>query len=172
MQTVFLVGMMGAGKTRTGRRLAAAMGIPFLDMDHELEAETNMSVTQIFAKWGEDRFRQMEQAWLQAFVARNVSAVVSTGGGTPCFFDNMQVMNEHGATIWLCPQQDELIERLWRNRVDRPKIADMPTKDALKAYLQQLFTQREPFYQQAKITVGAAIPDVQWLVKQLEDLKY
>lgn len=167
---VFLVGMMGAGKTRCGRRLASALHIPFFDMDHAIEAQQQKTVSELFASLGENAFRRMEHAWLTDFTQSQQAAVVSTGGGAPCFLGNMDLMNRAGITIWLNPSLDELVDRLWRNRAERPKIASLTDEDALRGYIETLLAERSAWYGQAKMVVGDAPPDMDWLVSEVHKL--
>ena len=168
--SIFLVGMMGAGKTRCGKQLAQLLGLPFIDMDHALEAAQGMSVSAIFTRMGEPGFRQLEHEWLLNFAGANAPAVVSTGGGAPCFNNNMDLMNEAGITVWLKPSLPELIDRLWRNKEDRPKIAAMRTVEELEHYIRQLLEERGTFYSRAKLVVEQAPPDIPHLQAAISSL--
>jgi len=166
-KAVFLVGMMGAGKTRCGKQLSRVLGLPFIDMDHAIEAEQGMSITQIFSEMGEGGFRKLENKWLLDFAAAGQPAVVSTGGGVPCFHNNMDIMNAGGMTIWLKPSLPELVDRLWRNKEDRPKIAAMETVEELEHYIDHLLHERGAFYSQAQIRVEEAPPNVHALAEAI-----
>ncbi len=161
---------MGAGKTRCGKRLASKLGLPFIDMDHAIEAQQGQTVSAIFARLGEDGFRQMEHNWLQQFVASGEEAVVSTGGGAPCFYSNMDIMQANGITVWLNPSLKDLTERLWRNREERPKIASLPNVESLQQYIADLLEQRTVCYGKSRIVVGEAPPDMDWLVNSILQL--
>ena len=108
---IFLIGYMGSGKTTIGRGLARRLGLRFIDMDTEVEQRTGMSVTDYFAARGEEAFRGEEREVLRC-LTNEQDAVVATGGGVPCFFDNMEVMNASGLTIYLKMGPEKLAARL------------------------------------------------------------
>ena len=111
MRRVFLIGYMGAGKTTVGRLLARRAGLTFIDLDHYIESRFHKAVPAIFAEKGEAAFRDMERRMLHE-VAEFEDVLVSTGGGAPCFFDNMAFMNTHGTTVYLKVSVEELANRL------------------------------------------------------------
>ena len=107
MTRIFLTGYMGSGKTTLGRALAAEMGIPFIDLDHYIEKRYCKTIAQLFAEKGEEGFREVERRMLHE-VGEFEDVIISTGGGTPCFFDNIEYMNAQGTTVYL----DVPVERL------------------------------------------------------------
>jgi shikimate kinase len=153
MKKIFLLGYMGSGKTTIGKRLAKKLNMQFIDMDVFIENRYRKTISEIFAGKGETKFREMEKTVLHE-VAQFENVVISTGGGTPCFFDNMAVMNESGLTIYLKASVDELAGRLSISKDKRPLVKDKKTEE-LKTFISGNLEKREPFYQQAIYTYNA-----------------
>ena len=148
---VFLIGFMGCGKTYWGNRLAAKTGIPVYDLDALIEAHEERPVQQVFAQNGEAEFRKIERDCLRD-CRRFGKALIATGGGTPCFFDNMAWMNRHGLTIYLDTPAAILADRLKHQRSFRPLLAGVE-EHILEAHIEKLVLQRIPYYRQARITL-------------------
>ena len=146
---IFLIGFMGSGKTYWGNKLSASAGIPFYDLDALIEAKAASSIQRIFSDSGEDHFRKIEQETLYQSLQLGI-AIVATGGGTPCFFDNMSWMNHHGCTVYLRIPAPILAERLKHEQQFRPLLAKVEAH-LLERHIEILLAQREPFYQQASI---------------------
>ncbi|MCB9305499.1 MAG: shikimate kinase [Lewinellaceae bacterium] len=145
-QRIFLIGFMGSGKTRWGRVVADTLHYPYLDLDEEIEGGERRSVSDIFETDGESGFRKLEQQYLHRMIARP-NALISTGGGTPCFFDNMAWMKQHGITIYLkCPPA-VLFFRL-KNDKPRPLLKGLDD-DGLMDFIEARMIEREPVYLQA-----------------------
>jgi len=153
MPSIFLVGFMGSGKTSLGKRLAKLLCFDFFDTDAEIERITGKTALQIFETDGENFFREKERA-VVAKLSQKTSAVVAVGGGAPCFFDNMQRMNEAGLTIYLQATPKMLKQRLLKHKHQRPLLKDIPN-EKLETYIAQLLHQREPDYRKCRITVEA-----------------
>lgn len=149
---IYLTGFMGTGKTYTGRRLAAALGFSFLDLDEAIAREQGRSVAEIFEMEGETRFREMEKEALHA-TAPLERTVIACGGGTPCHWGNMQWMNEHGITVWLKVPAEVLYRRLSAYPDKRPLLAGLQSEAEWMQFLQQTLAGREPWYRQAQITI-------------------
>ncbi len=147
MQPIFLIGYMGSGKTTLGRALSVATGRRFIDLDHYIENRYCCSVRDIFQQHGEERFRQIERNMLHE-VADFEDVIVACGGGTPCFYDNVDFMNEHGVTVFLDTPIDRLHSRLMRGRAKRPLIADK-SDDELRTFIINALNERMPFYSKA-----------------------
>jgi shikimate kinase len=148
---IFLTGYMGCGKSTIGRKVAALLGINFIDLDKYIEERNFKSVPAIFAQDGEETFRLKErQALLE--VSQFEEIVVGTGGGAPCFFDNMQLMNNAGITIYLAPDNGTLAFRLSKSKTERPLIAGK-SREELQLFIQQALEKRSPFYEQSKIII-------------------
>jgi shikimate kinase len=164
---MFLVGFMGSGKSWLARRISEREGIPRYDLDEEIEKEQGMSITDIFRIHGEQGFRVTEREVLERLCQRilegegdSVSiadrplAVVATGGGTPCFPDNMEWMNANGTTVWIDTPKDLLLERLKRGRDHRPLIRGLDDR-ALEAYVDSAMEMRSPHYAKAQVRWGS-----------------
>lgn len=157
MKPIFLIGYMGCGKSTLGRALSRATGLEFIDLDHYIENRYHATVSQIFADKGEEGFRRLEQAMLHEVSEFN-DVIVACGGGTPCFFDNIDHMNSHGTTVWLIAPLGRLFERLQRNRSKRPILADK-TDEELMDFIVTALEARKPFYSRAAHTFEATLLD-------------
>jgi shikimate kinase len=147
---IFIIGYPASGKTTFGRALAKALHRTFIDLDLYIENRYHSDVSEIFAARGEDGFRKIEQNMLQE-VGEMENVVIACGGGTPCFFDNMEYMNIHGLTVRLNSSVDVIIRRLLANRYRRPLLQGKD-EDELREHVCQNMAAREPFYSQAKIS--------------------
>lgn len=146
---IFLVGFMGSGKSYIGKRLADSLCLAFQDLDSIIEKNEGLTIAQIFDGYGEHIFRGMETNTLQA-LSDLKNTVIATGGGTPCFNDNMTWMNENGITIYLKTHEDVLFNRLKNNLDERP-LLEGKSELELKQYLQDKIKERNLFYEQAQI---------------------
>lgn len=147
---IFLLGMPGSGKSTIGKLLAANINYPFLDLDKEIERRERKSISEIFESSGEKTFREMETEALREVIQKKGSLVISCGGGTPCFNDNMELMNISGLTVYIDVPEATLVERTKRN-TSRPLLqSDHLTKISL------LLNERAKFYTMAKYIVPSA----------------
>lgn len=160
MIRILLVGFMASGKTTLGKALAKNLGLQFIDLDHYIESRYHCTVAQLFAERGEDAFRQIERNMLHE-VAEFEDVVIATGGGTPCFFDNMSYMNSQGTTVFLEAPVETIYTRLTIARVQRPLVAGK-SADELRNYIIATLEQRMPYYSQATYT---------FLADQLENMR-
>ena len=149
MKRYFLIGYMGAGKTTAGRELANTLNLEFIDLDHYIQARYQKTVNQLFDECGEDEFRNIERKILHE-VGELENVVISTGGGTPCFFDNIDHMNAVGIPIYLKASPEALSNRLNDCKAKRPLIRDK-NEEELYAFVTDSLTKREPFYSKAKV---------------------
>ncbi|MDX2135393.1 MAG: shikimate kinase [Saprospiraceae bacterium] len=166
---IYLIGFMGAGKSHWGRRLALATGLPFADLDTQVEADLNMPTGEVFSLLGEPFFREQERLALHK-TAEMPATVVATGGGTPCFFDNMDWMNRHGTTIYLPVPVAELSIRLAAEKHRRPLLAGVPDAE-LGAFIAELWQRRLPFYRQARVCLSEWQTDTDWLPELLAHIR-
>ena len=148
MKPIFLIGYMGAGKTAVGRALARRYGLEHIDLDWRIEQRFHTKIADMFATIGEEGFRRREQNMLHEVMAME-DVVVSVGGGTPCFFDNIEQMNASGHTIYLQGSVDVLVERIIRSQSKRPIVANKSQEELTQFVIDHL-AQREPFYMQAR----------------------
>ena len=165
MKRIFLIGYMGAGKTTLGKDLATLMGLSFIDLDYYIEERYCRTVSRIFAEKGEDGFRDVEKRMLHE-VAMFEDVLISTGGGTPCFFDNMAFMNEAGTTVYLKVSVKELTARLEISRTTRPVLKNR-SGDELMAFVAESLEKREPFYMQALVVFDAEVMQTKEDVRKL-----
>ena len=141
---IYIVGFMGSGKTTVGRKLARALDMEFGDLDDAIEKKQEAQISEIFETMGESAFRAIEREMLRETADRKGS-VIATGGGTPCYSDNMEWMNEHGTTIYLQFPAAALVDRLENARGNRPLISGL-SKEELLAYTSEKLEERVPFY--------------------------
>ncbi len=159
---VYLVGMPGAGKSTLGKQLATKLGLPFYDLDKEIENQEGRTIPEIFSQSGEDQFRIIESTMLREFAGNKDSFVLATGGGAPCFFGNMEVLNSSGLTVYLKVTISTLIERL-RNSKGRPLLeADQD----LALRIGKLLDARQSTYEGARLVVSE--PDVEKVVRAIQ----
>ena len=144
---IFLIGMMGSGKSYWAKYLSNQYKMNWLDLDAAIEEANNQTIETIFATKGEDFFREQEKEILLSIEAAD-NIIVATGGGTPCFHNNMQWMNEHGITIWIDEPIDVLVSRLLTEKSHRPLIKNLKENELSDFFSRQL-EKRKSFYQQA-----------------------
>lgn len=157
MVRIILIGYMGAGKTTVGKALAKDMGLMFYDLDWYIETRMHKTVAQIFEERGEEGFRVIEKNMLHE-VAEFENVIISCGGGTPCFFDNMEYMNQQGDTVYLQASPEVLATHLKMGKGVRPLIAGK-TEEELHQFIRESLDKREPFYSQAKHIVNVDLMD-------------
>ena len=148
---IFLVGFMGSGKTYWGKMLAAANNFSFIDLDEAIEKKTGRTVAEIFENIGEEYFRMIETKKLRSLVKKR-NTIIACGGGTPCFYENMQWMNDHGKTIYLSSTPEDILKRVLSEMEKRPLIKNLNQAE-LYFFIQQKLREREPFYNQSKFIV-------------------
>ncbi|HEY1010730.1 MAG: shikimate kinase [Daejeonella sp.] len=151
---VFLIGFMGSGKTTIGKKLANYLKYDFIDLDKFIEARAGMTIVEYFAAHGEAAFREMESEVLQKTdYPENV--IIATGGGTPCYSNNMEWMNEHGKVAYLSLPPKALASRLENSTADRPLIRNLKGDD-LVDFITEKLKEREVFYNQSKCVISAS----------------
>lgn len=166
---IYLVGYMGCGKSTIGRKVADLLGISFVDLDKYIEERYFKSVPAIFAEEGELGFREKERTSLLE-VSQFENVVVGTGGGTPCFFDNMELMNANGITVYIAPDTAVLATRLIKSRTERPLIAGK-SRDELISFINNSMLKRTPFYEKSKIIIrGENNLDPQLVIDKIRKL--
>ncbi|MDR0987842.1 MAG: shikimate kinase [Prevotellaceae bacterium] len=147
MIRIFLVGYMGAGKTTLGKALAHALGISFVDLDWYIEERFHQTISELFHIRGEAAFRQTEREMLHE-AAEFENVIISTGGGTPCFFDNMEFMNRQGQTLFLNVAPEVLFRRLRIAKQQRP-ILQGKSDEELRTFIDEALAARIDTYRQA-----------------------
>lgn len=168
---VFLVGYMGSGKSTVGKPLARELGVDFIDLDKFIRKTEGRTVEEIFENDGETIFRGVERKALKKVISENENFVLATGGGTPCFYDNMKVMNEVGITVYLKMDVASLTYRLRHANEVRPLIAGKNAED-LEAFVKQHLEERIEYYEDAVKVVPALGFDRKKVRILSEELKY
>ena len=150
MKRIFLVGYMGVGKTTIGKLLSKELDVQFIDLDKFIESRFRKTIQDIFAKKGEGKFRIIEREMLRE-IATFQDVLISTGGGTPCFYDNMDVMNQYGTTIYVKATVEQLVSRLLASKNVRPILQNKSAQE-LYSFVKVHLAEREEFYSKAKLT--------------------
>ena len=164
-QLVYIIGFMGSGKSTTGRKLAYLLNWHFEDLDRSIEKYSGKTISEIFSQDGEIYFRNVESEVLRSLKSQT-NTVISTGGGTPCFGDNMDFMMETGLTLYLKLTPGQLKSRLSDSKGERPLIKDL-TNDGLLHFIEDKLAFREKWYNRAEITVEGFDPDINQLVNKV-----
>lgn len=172
MIRIIIIGYMGAGKTTVGKALSKDLGIPFYDLDWYIETRMHKTIKQIFDERGEEGFRKIEHNMLHE-VAEFENVILSCGGGTPCFYDNMDYMNQQGETVYLKATPEVLYGHLKIGKSVRPLLLNK-TPDEVQQFIREQLEYREPFYSKAKKTLDVNLLDnfekIQISVKKLREL--
>ena len=172
MRRIILIGYMGSGKTTVGKALSKETGMMFYDLDWYIESRMRKTVAQIFAEKGEEGFRKIEHNMLHE-VAEFENVIISCGGGTPCFFDNIDYINQQGEVVYLKATPEVLYRLLLMGKVERPLIKNK-TPEELIAYITEQVAKREEFYNKARYTLDVSLMDnyekIQLSVDQLRQL--
>ena len=167
MRRIILIGYMGSGKA-----LSKETGMMFYDLDWYIESRMRKTVAQIFAEKGEEGFRKIEHNMLHE-VAEFENVIISCGGGTPCFFDNIDYINQQGEVVYLKATPEVLYRHLLMGKVERPLIKNK-TPEELIAYITEQVAKREEFYNKARYTLDVSLMDnyekIQLSVDQLRQL--
>ena len=143
---------MGSGKTHWAKQLADCLKLPLYDLDMEIINLEKRSIPEIFSESGEEFFRVKEKEILEALIDKNGSMVLSCGGGTPCFLNNIELMKRYGTVVWLNTHVDVLLQRLLKEKAQRPLLKNVDDHD-LKSYIIRKLNERRMYYQQADVTV-------------------
>lgn len=153
MKRIFLIGYMGSGKTTLGKAYARAMQLQFIDLDWYIEERFHKTVQELFEERKEDGFREIERNMLHE-VAEFEDVIIACGGGTPCFFDNIEYMNGKGETVFLDASPEVLFRRLKIAKSKRPLLMDKSDEELMDV-IQNALRIRIPFYSQAKYVFNA-----------------
>ena len=157
MRRIILVGYMGSGKTTVGKALSKETGMMFYDLDWYIESRMRKSVSQIFAERGEEGFRKIEYNMLHE-VAEFEDVIISCGGGTPCFFDNMDYLNQQGDVIYLKATPETLYKHLLMAKIERPLLKGKSSEELI-AYITEHLKERSPFYEKARHILDVNVLD-------------
>lgn len=157
MTRIILIGYMGAGKTTLGKALAQELNLQFYDLDWYIEERYHKTITQIFAERGEDGFREIERNMLHE-TAEFENIVLSCGGGTPCFFDNMAYMNRQAKTVYLKATPEILTQHLRMSKTERPLLKGKNDEELIQ-YISTSLETRTPYYSRAHYTFDVTLLD-------------
>src|SRR6478609_3141253 len=150
---ISLSGLPGSGKSTIGKTLALELSCPFIDLDQEIEKEEGRTIKQIFKQMNEGYFRQLESKALKKYCQSPDSFVMATGGGAPCFFDNMDQINAAGKSIFLDVPPKEIAKRIVNSNISERPLFATENSESLKDRIEFMRSQRINFYKQAQITV-------------------
>ncbi|QDP86020.1 shikimate kinase [Chryseobacterium sp. SNU WT5] len=150
---ISLIGYMGSGKSHISKVLSKKTGLKLIDLDHQISLQNNSSIAEIFEKRGEIYFRKEERQILEQCLNSETACILSLGGGTPAYYDNMKIINEKSTSIYLQTNIKNLTERLLLHKNKRPLIAKI-TNENLPEFIAKHLFERQPFYSQAKYTVN------------------
>ena len=163
---IFLIGFMASGKTSKGKKLARKLNVPFIDLDQEIERQEEQTISDIFETQGEQYFRQLEANIIRSF-SKDLEAIVSLGGGTPCFHDNMKYINYFGTSVYLKRAESRILGRLRQNKHKRPLVANLNNEE-LKIFIETTMKSRIPYYMQANLIFDADNKKLVDLIVELE----
>lgn len=149
---IYLIGFMGAGKTHWGRQLSQKLGLPFFDTDEQIVNSEGKSINELFEFYGEEYFRLKEKGILHVITETHSSFVMACGGGSPCYFNNIDYMNQSGTTVWLNTPLNILFQRLLTEKDKRPLLKDL-SEGQLKSYIIKKFADRKIYYEQAEVVI-------------------
>ncbi|MDA9596816.1 shikimate kinase [Flavobacteriaceae bacterium] len=151
IKSLVLMGYMGCGKSALGNKLAQSNSLSFIDLDDYIEIQEKTTIYMIFEKYGELYFRKKERFYLEKLLSENSKAIIALGGGTPCYFDNIDYINKKVLnTLYLKTTPKELVKRLFEQRDHRPMIAHLKTKEKLEEFIAKHLFERIPYYIKAR----------------------
>ena len=166
MKRIYLIGYMGCGKSTLGRKLAKHAGMQFIDMDHYIEKRNCKTVPQIFNEEGEAEFRKKERKALEE-LSEFSDVVIATGGGAPCFYNNIDLMNRTGKTIYMNIDPQILAARLLSSKTERPLIKGK-SRDELVRFIDESLQNRNEFYSRAHIQITKPDMDLAEVMRMIE----
>jgi len=158
---------MGSGKTWLGKQLGGLSDLPFIDLDAYIEKQEGLTIPALFKQLGQAQFRVIEKKYLHEVIADHSKLILSCGGGTPCFFDNLDFLKKMGTVLWLDPPISVLVDRLQNERDSRPLLNEIQP-DQLADYIRLKLADRSFFYSQAHYRIQESCPDPAAIVKMLQ----
>lgn len=168
-QSIILLGYMGSGKSIVGKHLANSLSKPFIDLDNYIENKEKETISSIFKSRGELFFRKLERQYLETLLNQNKPTVVALGGGTPCYYDSMDLIlkTNHFLSIYLKTSISELTQRLFSQKEKRPMISHMDTPEALTEFIGKHLFERAPFYERAELKIQTDGKTIEELVDKI-----
>jgi shikimate kinase len=163
---IFILGFMGSGKTHWARQLNQKLGIPFFDLDEQIVNAENKSINEIFEAHGEEYFRLLEKETLHIITESRDSMIMACGGGTPCYFNNIEYMNRMGTTVWLDTPYAVLFERLLKEREHRPLLKGL-SDEQIRTFMIKKFSDRKIYYEQASVIIDEDPVNLEKLIEKI-----
>lgn len=163
---IYLIGFMGSGKTHWGRLLSEKLGMRFFDLDEVIVEQAGKPITAIFAEEGEEQFRMMETEVLHTVTESHDQFIMACGGGTPCYFNNIDYMNQSGTSVWINTPLETLFSRLVRQKAKRPLIRDL-SDDQLRGFISKKFSDRRMYYEQAELVLDEEPVELEKLIEKI-----
>lgn len=157
---------MGSGKSYWGRKLSEKLNLPFFDLDEQVESHEEKSVSEIFSTLGEEYFRLQEKNTLNLLTESHDSFIIATGGGTPCYFNNIEYMNNSGTTVWINTSPDELFKRLIKEKENRPLIREL-SDEQLHSFIFKKYADRRIYYEQADMIIDDEPIELDTLIQKI-----
>lgn len=171
-KSLILLGYMGCGKSAVGNLLARHSSRAFVDLDVYIEQQEKTTIAKIFEKYGELSFRKKERFYLEQLLSQEQGAIIALGGGTPCYFDNMNYIHQFPSveTVYLTAHPKTLSRRLFGEKNHRPMIAHLRTEEQLEEFIAKHLFERAPFYRMSHHQFATDGISPQALAIQLEEL--
>ena len=163
---IFLIGFMGSGKTYWGKLLSLKLSFPFFDLDDQITSREGKTINEIFNEKGEEDFRMIEKELLHTITESHDNFVMACGGGAPCYFNNIDYMNQLGTTVWINTPIEELCKRLLEEKMQRPLIKEL-TDEEIRIFIQKKFADRKIYYEQADITIDENPIRLEYLIEKI-----
>ncbi len=164
--SIFLTGFMGSGKSTAGKALATLLKTRCIDLDEYLEKKEGRTIPEIFESEGEVIFRELEKKYLSELLKLKEPHIISLGGGTVCFYDNLENIKTKGLLIYIELPVEILADRIKESKFTRPLLKELST-EALIKNITEILTERKKFYEQAHITVNGLILTPQLLKQKI-----
>ncbi len=168
---IFLLGYMGSGKSTIGKLLAADFNTDFIDLDHEIEKTEGVSISELFKKKGEIYFRKSERKLLEKILCENFDGIVSLGGGTPCYGDNLDLIkeNKEATSVYLKMSVQKLTDRLFAEKDHRPLISHLEQKEQLEEFIRKHLFERGFYYNQSDLIINCDDKNPAEIVTEISD---
>ena len=163
---IFLIGFMGSGKTHYGRLLSEKLGLPFFDLDEQISSHVGKPIVEYFEQDGEEAFRLTEKDLLHIITESHDSFIMACGGGSPCYFNNIDYMNQEGTTVWINTPTDIIFERLVKEKENRPLIRNL-SDDRLRWFIHKKFADRRIYYEQAEVKIEDEPLEMERLIEKI-----
>lgn len=163
---IFLIGFMGCGKTHWGKILSEKLNVPFFDLDEKVIENEEKPINEIFESEGEEYFRLLEKDVLHLLTESHETFVMATGGGTPCFYNNIDYLKKQGTVVWINCSTECLYNRLIKEKDQRPLLKKIPDSE-LRAYIIKKYSSRKIFYQQANVILPEEVITLENLMDKI-----